>query len=71
MMIWISGCRIMDIGVITKMAERQYAVSIVDSKLVKGMLEVTVLEQDTSFRSKAEALIEADRIGYTYKIDRT
>ena len=57
--------------VITKIAERQYAVSIVDSKLVKGMLEVTVLEQDTSFRSKAEALIEADRIGYKYKIDRT
>ena len=57
--------------VITKVAERQYTVSIVDSKIVGGMLEVTVLEQDSSFRSKAEALIEADRIGYKYKIDRT
>ena len=57
--------------VITKVAERQYTVSIVDSKIVGGMLEVTVIEQDSSCRSKAEALIEADRIGYKYKIDRT
>jgi hypothetical protein len=57
--------------VITKVAERQYTISIVDSKIVGGMLEVTILEQDTSCRSKAEALIEADRIGYKYKIDRT
>jgi len=57
--------------VITKVSERQYTISIVDSKIVNGMLEVTVVEQDSSSRSKAEALIEADRIGYKYKIDRT
>jgi Translation initiation factor IF-2, N-terminal region len=57
--------------VITKVSERQYTISIVDSKIINGMLEVTVVEQDSSCRSKAEALIEADRIGYKYKIDRT
>lgn len=56
---------------ITKISESEFIVSAIQSSLVNGNLVVKELERRVGFRSKAEALLESDRVSYLYKCDRT
>ena len=57
--------------IITKVSEREFIVSAVQSTLVNGNIVVKELERFAVCRSKAEAILESDRAVYKYGCDRT
>lgn len=56
---------------ITKISDNEFIVSAIQSSVVNGNLVVKELERRVGFRSKAEALLESDRVSYLFKCDRT
>lgn len=55
--------------VITKVSEREFTVSAVNSSIVNGNLIVKELERLEGFRSKSEALLESDKLSYKFRTD--